>query len=249
MNYSKFLNVLFVGEEIEKQFTSDNKPEKRIGVTTMIPSISTIAYILDIKYDDLKAFFMNNKSECNKYEEMFSEDYNRCMNTMWSLTNKTDLLENLRYIDPTGIFYYNNDWLNNNLTDFTDDHIKKMIFNEKAILRLGNKAKHNTRLYYEFNFVSGIILKGFESKLDNESEEDYKKRCERIISDIRDSIIGVTKLNKNINNITFNCTPNGIITSKLYIKPKFDSLMLLKWLNKMKESRVKIQNPTRNKTI
>jgi hypothetical protein len=57
---------------------------------------------------------------------MLSEDYNRCMNTMWSLTNKTDLLENLRYIDPTGIFYYNNDWLNNNLTDFTDDHIKKM---------------------------------------------------------------------------------------------------------------------------
>lgn len=247
MDYSKFINVVFAGEEIEKPFTSVVNTEKNIGVTTMIPSISAIAYVLNVKYDDLKNFFNKHECECKRYEKMFIDDYNKCKNILWVLTRNDKYLEKLGEIDPTGYFYYNAEWRNMDLTTFTNYHIKKIIHNENIIRQLGKRSRIPIQITYDIDFISGLILKGFESKHSDESDEDYNIRCKKVIDNIRDYITSIKNSDKGINDITFNCAPSGIITSTIHIRPKFDNVKLLEFLNKMREG--SIANFKQNKTI
>ena len=247
MDYSKFINVVFAGEEIEKPFTSVINTEKNIGVTTMIPSLSAIAYILNLKYDDLKNFFNKYECECKRYEKMFIDDYNKCKNIMWALTKDNKYIEKLKEIDPTGIFYYSNDWRNMDLTTFTNYHIKKILHNENIIRQLGKRSRIPIQINYDVDFISGLILKGFESKQSNESNEDYSNRCEKVIDKIRDHITSIKNSDRGINDITFNCAPSGVITSTIHIRPKIDNIKLLEFLNKMREG--SIATFKQNKTI
>lgn len=247
MDYSKFINVVFAGEEIEKPFTSVVNTEKNIGVTTMIPSISAIAYVLNVKYDDLKNFFNKHECECKRYEKMFIDDYNKCMNAMWYLTRNDKYLEKLKEIDPTGYFYYNAEWRNMDLTTFTNYHIKKIIHNENIIRQLGKRSRIPIQITYDIDFISGLILKGFESKHSDENDEEYNIRCKKVIENIRDYITSIKNSDKGINDITFNCAPSGIITSTIHIRPKFDNVKLLEFLNRMREG--SIANFKQNKTI
>ena len=247
MDYSKFINVVFAGEEIEKPFTSVINTEKNIGVTTMIPSLSAIAYILNLKYDDLKNFFKTHECECKRYEKMFTDDYNKCRNIMWYLTRDDKYIEKLKEIDPTGIFYYNTEWRNMDLTKFTDYHIKKIINNENIIRQLGKRARMPIQLNYDIEFISGLILKGFESNHPDECDEEYRIRCEKVINDIRNYITSIKHSDKGIYDITFNCTPTGTVTSTIHIRPKFDNIKLLDFLDRMRKG--SIAKIKRNKTI
>ena len=247
MDYSKFINVVFAGEEIEKPFTSVVNTENNIGVTTMIPSLSAIAYVLNMKYDDLKNFFNKHECECKRYEKMFIDDYNKCMNAMWYLTRNDKHLEKLEEIDPTGYFYYDSEWRNMDLTKFTNYHIKKIIHNENIIRQLGKRSRIPIQITYDIDFISGLILKGFESKLSDENDEEYNIRCKKVIDNIREYITSIKNSDKGINDITFNCAPSGIITSTIHIRPKFDNVKLLEFLNRMREG--SIANFKQNKTI
>lgn len=214
MNYDKFQMILFSYIPQNKQTKEINKPTE--GVVSMIPALAVTAYILNIKYDNLKEFFNKNKNYCLKFEKFFDNDYERYLEILRLIKN-SNIVEKLHRIDFNGKFYTVDIDKPLESYKFINKYVAEILKIKDIILT--DKLINDNRIYYNIEFLSG--------KLSTDNLLIY----EQIVKQIK----SLKKSHKNIiSDINVISTLDNHIMSTIYIKPSFNVKEFIKLVDKLK---------------
>lgn len=215
MNYNKFQMVLFSYIPENKQTKEINKSTE--GVVSMIPALAVTAYLLNIKYDNLKDFFNKNQNYCLKFEKFFDKDYERYLEIL-SIIKNSNIVEKLHKIDFNGEFSTVNIDEPLESYKFINRYVAEILKIKDIILT--GKLINDNRIYYNIEFLSG--------KLSTDNLLIYEQVVKRIKS--------LKKSHKNIiSDINVISTYDNHIMSTIYIKPSFNVKEFIKLIDKMKE--------------
>lgn len=215
MDYDKFQMVLFSYIPQNKQTKEINKSTE--GVVSMIPALAVTAYILNIKYDNLKEFFNKNRDYCLKFEKFFDKDYERYLEIL-SIIKNSNIIEKLHKID------FNSEFSTVTIDEplesykFINRYVAEILKIKDIILT--GKLINDNRIYYNIEFLSG--------KLSTDNLLIYEQVVKRIKS--------LKKSHKNIiSDINVISTFDNHIVATIYIKPSFNVKEFIKLVDKLKK--------------